>query len=61
MAAALAAEVREAAQTAAAQNLQQERLAEAGLPSYQLPWISGGIDLAGLYRLAAALREQKAA
>jgi anion-transporting ArsA/GET3 family ATPase len=61
LAAALAAEVRDQARTAAAQNLQQERLDEAGLPSYQLPWISGGIDLAGLYRLAAALREQKAA
>ena len=61
LAAALAAEVRDQARTAAAQNLQQERLDEADLPSYQLPWISGGIDLAGLYRLAAALREQKAA
>jgi anion-transporting ArsA/GET3 family ATPase len=59
--AALAAEVRDQARTAAAQNLQQGRLDDAGLPSYQLPWISGGIDLAGLYRLAAALREQKAA
>ena len=61
LAAALAAEVRDQARTAAAQNLQRGRLDEASLPSYQLPWISGGIDLAGLYRLAAALREQKAA
>jgi anion-transporting ArsA/GET3 family ATPase len=61
LAAALAAEVRDQARTAAAQKLQQGRLDEAGLPSYQLPWINGGIDLAGLYRLAAALREQKAA
>jgi anion-transporting ArsA/GET3 family ATPase len=61
LAAALAAEMRDQARTAAAQNLQQDRLDETGLPCYQLPWISGGIDLAGLYRLAAALREQKAA
>jgi anion-transporting ArsA/GET3 family ATPase len=61
LAVALAAELRDQARTAVAQNLQQGRLDEARLPSYQLPWISGGIDLAGLYRLAAALREQKAA
>ena len=61
LAAALAAEVRDQARTAAAQNLQQDRLDEAGLPCYQLPWITGRIDLGGLYRLAAALREQKAA
>jgi anion-transporting ArsA/GET3 family ATPase len=61
LAAALAAEVRDQARTAAVQKLQQDRLDQAGLPSYQLPWISGRIDLAGLYRLAAALREQKAA
>ena len=61
LAAALAAEVCDQARTAAAQNLQQGRLDEASLPCYQLPWISGGIDLAGLYRLAAELREQKAA
>jgi anion-transporting ArsA/GET3 family ATPase len=61
LAAALAAEVSDEARTAAAQRLQQDRLDAAGRPCYQLPWISGGIDLAGLYRLAAALREQKAA
>jgi anion-transporting ArsA/GET3 family ATPase len=61
LAAELAAEVSEQATTALAQNLQQGRLDEAGQPRYQLPRISGGIDLAGLYRLASALREQKAA
>ncbi len=61
LAAALATEVRDQARTAVAQNLQQGRLDEATQPCYHLPWISGGIDLAGLYRLAAALREQKAA
>ncbi len=57
----LAAELCDQARTALAQNVQAERLAQAGQPCYQLPWITGGIDLAGLYRLAAALRTQKAA
>jgi anion-transporting ArsA/GET3 family ATPase len=61
LAAALAAELSEQARTALGQNLQQQRLDAAGQPCYQLPWISGGMDLAGLYRLASALREQKAA
>jgi hypothetical protein len=49
------------AKTALAQNVQADRLAEAGQPCYQLPWVRGGIDLAGLYQLAAALRTQRAA
>ena len=61
LAAALAAELSEQARTALGQDLQQQRLDAAGQPCYQLPWISGSIDLAGLYRLASALREQKAA
>ena len=61
LAAALAAELAEQAKTALGQAVQQRRLDDAGRPCYQLPWISGGMDLAGLYRLAAALREQKAA
>jgi anion-transporting ArsA/GET3 family ATPase len=61
LAAALAAELSDQARTALAQNVQADRLARAGQPCYQLPWVSGGIDLAGLYRLAAALRTQKAA
>jgi anion-transporting ArsA/GET3 family ATPase len=61
LAAALAAELCDQARTALAQNVQANRLEQVGQPRYQLPWISGGIDLAGLYRLAAALRRQKAA
>jgi anion-transporting ArsA/GET3 family ATPase len=61
LAAALGEEMRDQARTAAAQSLQQDRLDDAGLPCYQLPWIPGGVDLSGLYRLAVALREQKAA
>jgi len=61
LASALAAELAEQAKTTLAQNEQQRRLDETGQPCYQLPWIGGGIDLAGLYQLAAALRDQKAA
>jgi hypothetical protein len=61
LAAGLAAELTEQARTALAQADQEQRLDTTGQPRYQLPWISGGIDLAGLYRLASALREQKAA
>ena len=44
-----------------ASELQRARLDEPGQPCYELPWISDGIDLGGLYRLAAALRDQGAA
>jgi anion-transporting ArsA/GET3 family ATPase len=61
LAAALAAELSEQARTALGQELQQHRLGTAGQPCYQLPWLTGGIGLAGLYQLASALRDQKAA
>ena len=61
LAAALATELSDEARTALAQLEQQHRLDSAGQPAYQLPWIAGGIDLSGLYQLAAALREQRAA
>jgi anion-transporting ArsA/GET3 family ATPase len=61
LAAALAGELSEQARTALGQEAQQQRLAAAGQPRYQLPWINGGMDLSGLYRLASLLREQKAA
>jgi anion-transporting ArsA/GET3 family ATPase len=61
LAAALAAELSLQAKTALGQSVQQQRLDDAGQPCYRLPWISGSMDLAGLYRLAAALRDQKAA
>jgi hypothetical protein len=57
----LAAELADQARTTLGQNLLFERLSEAGQPCYELPWISDGMDLAGLYRLAAALRSQRAA
>jgi anion-transporting ArsA/GET3 family ATPase len=61
LAAALAIEISEQAKTVIGQQAQQQRLDAAGQPCYGLPWINGGMDLAGLYRLAAALREQRAA
>ncbi len=61
LAADLAVELSEQARTALAQQEQQERLAGPRQPCYELPMISDGMDLAGLYRLAAALRDQGAA
>jgi anion-transporting ArsA/GET3 family ATPase len=61
LAAGLATELSEQARTALAQDVQLRRLAEVGQPRYELPWISDGMDLAGLYRLAASLRQQGAA
>jgi anion-transporting ArsA/GET3 family ATPase len=61
LASSLAAELSEHAVAAQAAQAQRRRLDEPGQPCYELPLISDGIDLAGLYRLAAALREQGAA
>jgi len=61
LAAALLDELAADAKTALGQELQRSRLDDAGPPCYELPWISDGVDLGGLYRLAAALREQGAA
>jgi anion-transporting ArsA/GET3 family ATPase len=40
---------------------QRDLVAKAGRPTYQLPRIADGIDLAALYELAGLLREQGAA
>jgi anion-transporting ArsA/GET3 family ATPase len=61
LAAELAEELSQDARGALDQQVQRERLEQAGQPCYELPWISDGMDLAGLYRLAAALRDQGAA
>jgi anion-transporting ArsA/GET3 family ATPase len=61
LAAELAEELAQDARGALDQQVQRERLDQAGQPRYELPWISDGMDLAGLYRLAAALRDQGAA
>ncbi len=61
LAAELAAELADDAAAALGQRQQRDRLAEAGPPCYELPWLGDGIDLGGLYRLAAALKDQGAA
>jgi anion-transporting ArsA/GET3 family ATPase len=61
LAADLAAELADETRTAQAQHAQRRALDDAGQPCYELPLITDGIDLAGLYRLAEALREQGAA
>jgi anion-transporting ArsA/GET3 family ATPase len=57
----LAAELTEHAVAVGREKSQRDRLAQPGQPRYDLPVIADGIDLAGLYRLAARLREQGAA
>jgi hypothetical protein len=54
-------ELREHALQVAQQNRERDEVLTAGLPHYELPMIPDGIDLAGLYQLAAKLREQGAA
>ncbi len=61
LASSLAVELTERAREAIAQRGQRELLADVGQPCYELPLITDGMDLAGLYRLAGALREQGAA
>jgi anion-transporting ArsA/GET3 family ATPase len=57
----LAAELGEHAIQVLNQREHRRVLAGTGQPCYDLPLITDGMDLAGLYRLAAALREQGAA
>jgi hypothetical protein len=61
LAADLAAELSEHATAACAAQARRRRLARTGQPCYEMPLIADGMDLAGLYRLAAALRDQAAA
>jgi anion-transporting ArsA/GET3 family ATPase len=61
LAADLAAELREHALQVALQDRARAELQTAGRPEYELPMLTDGIDLAALYELAAALRQQGAA
>jgi len=61
IAAALAAEAADHARRTALQRREKERLESIDRPRYSLPLLPDGMDLAGLYDLAAALREQGAA
>lgn len=57
----LVAEAGDHARRTALQQREKERLVTAGKPRYDLPLLSDGMDLAGLYDLAASLRGQGAA
>jgi anion-transporting ArsA/GET3 family ATPase len=61
IAAALAVEAAEHARRTALQRREKERLESIDRPRYTLPLLSDGMDLAGLYDLAEALRAQGAA
>jgi hypothetical protein len=58
---ALAVEAADHARRTALQEREKASLAEAQVPQYELPQLSDGMDLAGLYELAADLRRQGAA
>lgn len=55
---ALAAEARDHAERRALEDAQREVVGRLGVPTYELPRLAGGVDLGGLYDLAATLREQ---
>jgi anion-transporting ArsA/GET3 family ATPase len=61
LAANLMTELREHALQIALQDRERDELLTSGRPHYELPMIPDGIDLAGLYQLATALRQQGAA
>jgi anion-transporting ArsA/GET3 family ATPase len=61
LAADLMTELREHALQVALQNRERDELLTSARPHYELPMIPDGIDLAGLYHLAAVLRQQGAA
>src|SRR5579859_5293299 len=61
LAAELAADLAEDARATDMHRAERRRLAEVSQPRYDLPLIPDGMDLAGLYRLAEALRDQGAA
>jgi anion-transporting ArsA/GET3 family ATPase len=61
LAADLMTELHEHALQVALQSREREELVTSGRPLYELPMIPEGIDLAGLYQLAATLRDQGAA
>ncbi|MGZ4450480.1 MAG: ArsA-related P-loop ATPase [Nocardioides sp.] len=54
----LLAEAADHAERRALEDAQRELVAELGVPSYELPRLAGGVDLGGLYELAAELTRQ---
>lgn len=57
----LTEEIAEHARRTQLERAERETLAEARLPSYDLPLLADGVDLAGLYELAESIRNQGAA
>lgn len=55
----LAEEARRHAERVELQQQERERLATLQLPTAELPYLSDGVDLGGLYELAEQLREQR--
>ena len=58
---ALAEEVAEHARRTDLERAERASLAQATLPTYELPLLADGVDLAGLYELAESIRTQGAA
>ncbi|HEX7718066.1 MAG TPA: ArsA-related P-loop ATPase [Marmoricola sp.] len=54
----LVAEGRDHAERRSLEDSQRTLVEQIGVPTYELPQLPGGVDLAGLYELAAALCEQ---
>ena len=54
----LVAEAHDHAVRRALEDSQREVVAGLGRPTYELPRLPGGIDLGGLYELAATLKHQ---
>ena len=54
----LLTEARDHAERRALEDSQRALVAELGVPTYELPRLAGGVDLGGLYELAADLKRQ---
>jgi hypothetical protein len=54
----LLAEARDHAERRALEDSQRALVDDLGVPTYELPRLAGGVDLGGLYELAADLRKQ---
>jgi anion-transporting ArsA/GET3 family ATPase len=55
---ALAAEAKEYAERRSLEDTQRDLVAGLGVPTYELDRVAGGIDIGGLYELAAELKDQ---
>ncbi len=54
----LLSEARDHAERRALEDEQRALVGKLGVPTYELPRLVGGVDLGGLYELAALLRDQ---